>query len=128
MPGKFVLLVDDDLAVQEALKDALEDEGHKVTVAGNGIAALGHLRSGMLPDVIVLDHMMPVMDGPTFVSEVHKDPALQGLAIVLLTADARADMKASAMGVNAYLRKPLKLEQLLDIIENGVGAPGDDAG
>jgi CheY-like chemotaxis protein len=125
MPAKLVLIIDDDLGVQEAIRDALEDEGHSVAVAGDGAIALGQLRSGMHPDLIVLDHMMPVMDGPTFVSEVHKDPALQGLSIVLLTADGRANQKASAMGVQAYLHKPLRIEQLLAIIDNGVPADSD---
>ena len=126
MASKFVLIVDDDLGVQEAIRDALEDEGHDVAVASNGDVALRQLRSGVHPDLIVLDHMMPVMDGPTFVSEVLKDPALQGLPIVLLTADGRADTKAAAMGVQAYLRKPLRIEQLLAILDQGVAARAEE--
>lgn len=117
MAAKLVLIVDDDPAIQQAIKDALEDEGHSVAIAPHGADALGQLRSGIRPDLIVLDHMMPVMDGPTFAAEIQKDPALSHLPIVLLTADARADDKATAMGLSAFLRKPLRLDVLLDLVD-----------
>jgi CheY-like chemotaxis protein len=118
MPSKYILIVDDDPGVQEAIKDALEDEGHKVTLAGDGADALAQIRGGRPPDLILLDHMMPVMDGPTFVVEMQSDPALRGVPIVLLTADARADDKAAAMGVTSFLRKPLQLKELLAIVDD----------
>lgn len=118
MTDRFILLVDDDEAVRDAIKDLLEDEGHRVVVASHGAEALDCLRAGTRPDVILLDHMMPVMDGPTFAQAVQQDPALQGLKIVLLTADGRASAKASAMGVNAFLTKPVQLDQLLDVVAN----------
>lgn len=114
--AKLVLVVDDDPAIREALRQALEDEGHSVSEACDGAAALSTLRAGMRPHVILLDHMMPVMDGPTFAAEVGKDPALSGLSIVLITADGRAPQKAQAMGLSAYLNKPVELDVLLDLV------------
>jgi CheY-like chemotaxis protein len=116
-PTKLILVVDDDRSIQEALRDALEDEGYTVDVADNGAQALAKLRGGCVPAAILLDHMMPVMDGPTFVSETSKDPSLRDLPIILVTADARASEKAFSTGLRAFLRKPLKLDELLTTIE-----------
>src|SRR6187399_2199831 len=109
MSSRLILIVDDDAEVRDAIKDILEDEGHRVLLAVHGAEALAHLRNGARPDLIVVDHMMPVMDGPTFAAEVGRDPALKDLRMVLVTADGRAQAKASAMGLDRYLPKPLKL-------------------
>src|SRR4051794_10525054 len=116
--SKLILVVDDDPAIQEALQDALEDEGYAVSLAGNGEEALRKLRDGCVPYAILLDYMMPIMDGPTFASEVSRDPALRHFPIILVTADARAHEKAFACGLKGFLRKPLKLEELLATIES----------
>lgn len=114
---KSILVVDDDAEMRDALKDALEDEGHRVVVAADGAEALDRLRGGFRPDLVFLDHMMPVMDGPAFAAEVYRDPSLRGLSIVLVTADGRASAKAQAMGVPAYLAKPLQLDRVLDLVD-----------
>ncbi|HET6582360.1 MAG TPA: response regulator [Nannocystaceae bacterium] len=116
MKDRFILIVDDDPAVRDAIKDVLEDEGHRVEVAAHGAEALDSLRAGTRPDLVLLDHMMPIMDGPTFAEAVERDPALRGLKIVLLTADGRASAKATAMGLDAFLTKPVQLDQLLDVV------------
>jgi CheY-like chemotaxis protein len=114
---KLILIVDDDPEIRDALKDVLEDEGHRVVLAAHGAEALDQLRGGIRPDLVFLDHMMPVMDGPTFAAEVGQDPALRGLSIVLVTADGHASSKAQAMGVQAYLAKPLQLDLMLDLVD-----------
>lgn len=119
MPPKYVLIVDDDDAVRDALKDVLEDEGHRVATAVNGADALAQLRGGERPDLVLVDHMMPVMDGPTFVARVVQDPGLQSLRLVLVTADGRAPAKASAMGLRDYLPKPVALDDLLRLLDIG---------
>jgi CheY-like chemotaxis protein len=120
--AKLILVVDDDAFIQDALREALEDEGYAVIIAANGAEALRKVRSGCRPDAILLDHMMPVMDGPTFAAEVSKDPGLAGMPIILITADARAKEKAVGIGLHAFLRKPLKLEELLSTIESAFSA------
>jgi CheY-like chemotaxis protein len=114
----LILIVDDDLSIQEALRDALEEEGYAVAVAANGAEALSTLRSGCRPHAILLDHMMPIMDGPTFAEEASKDPTLVTPPIILVTADARANEKAFKIGLKAFLRKPLDFEELLAVIES----------
>jgi CheY-like chemotaxis protein len=121
MPSsKLILVVDDDQFIQEALRDALEDEGYSVMLAGNGQEALQYLRTGSRPDAVLLDYMMPVMDGPTFAAEARKDPGFKDLPIILITADAQAPQKALGNGLMKYLRKPLKLDELLATIEAAV--------
>jgi len=81
-----VLVVDDDADLREALADVLQESGYDVLTAEHGKAALAVLE-GTLPDVILLDLMMPVMDGPTFAVERKKNPRAAGIPVVLFSAD-----------------------------------------
>jgi CheY-like chemotaxis protein len=114
-----VLVVEDDPGILHAIMQVLEDEGHAVRGAVNGKVALDMLRApgAKLPRVILLDLMMPVMDGAAFRDEQLRDPALARIPVVLLTADNHAEEKAATMHVAASLRKPVELQQLLDAIE-----------
>ena len=117
---RLIMVVDDDPQIRDALKDALEDEAYSVVLATNGEEALRKLRNGCHPDAILLDHMMPIMDGATFVTEAHAEPALRELPIILVTADGRATDKANELGLKASLHKPLKIGELLATIENAI--------
>jgi CheY-like chemotaxis protein len=114
--GKLILVVDDDRSIQEALRDALEEEGYAVAVADNGAQALAKLRGGCMPAAILLDYMMPVMDGATFAAEATQDPSLRHLPIIVVTADTRDSAKVFSADLE-FLRKPLKLDELLATIE-----------
>jgi two-component system, chemotaxis family, chemotaxis protein CheY len=81
-----VLLVDDELDVVSALSELLEDEGYNVATATDGIDALNQLRRGLRPSVIVLDLMMPRMDGWDFRQEQLKDDVLKDIPTVVLSA------------------------------------------
>ncbi len=115
--GASILIVEDDDDVRDALRFALTDEGYRVACAGDGIEALDYLRQGPRPEVILLDMMMPRMDGAQFRAAQLEDPALAAIPVVLVTADARAQQRMKGMEARAYLRKPVSLDQLLDIIE-----------
>src|SRR6266404_8186598 len=105
LDGARVLLVEDDPDISEVLAQLLEDEGVHVSSASNGREALTSLQRGAPPDVIVLDLMMPVMDGWEFRLEQKKDPTLASIPVVAMSADASA--KAEAIDVDAYVHKPL---------------------
>jgi CheY-like chemotaxis protein len=110
-----VLVVEDDADILRAIVQVLEDEGQTVRAAENGLVALTMLRApgAIRPCVILLDLMMPVMDGWSFRAEQLRDPALVGIPVIVLTADGHAVDKAALMnGANA-LRKPVELETLL---------------
>jgi CheY-like chemotaxis protein len=110
-----VLVVEDDVDILRAIVQVLQDEGIAVRAAENGRVALAMLRepSATLPCVILLDLMMPVMDGQEFRAAQLRDPALAPVPVIVLTADGNAVEKAALMnGANA-LRKPVELETLL---------------
>jgi two-component system, chemotaxis family, chemotaxis protein CheY len=117
-----ILLVEDDIDVREALADALSDKGYLVECAVDGEQALQVLRAGARPGLILLDLMMPRMNGAEFRTAQRADPALAALPVVLLSADARMDEKAQALKVEGAVRKPIDLDQLCATIERIRGA------
>ena len=113
-----ILVVDDDGDVREALSSVLESEGYDVVTAINGADALAHLRAATTtPCVILLDLMMPVMDGFRFRSEQTSDLALSAIPVILLTADGNAQQKAATLGTAGFLKKPVDLDVLLDAVK-----------
>jgi len=128
-----VLIVEDDPAIQATLADVLEDEGYSVSVARNGREALDALRARPTspPCLILLDLMMPNMNGAEFRSEQVKDETLSAIPVILLTADRQSDRAREELNVAAALRKPPDLDALLSLIRRycepvGLRPTGDD--
>jgi CheY-like chemotaxis protein len=115
---KTVLLVEDDCDVRDALELLLKRKGYRVTCAGNGQEALESMRSAETPSpsLILLDLMMPVMNGWEFRAEQLKDPALAEIPVIVISADAEAEDHAASIGAVAYLKKPFEFTQLTDMI------------
>ncbi|HVY61895.1 MAG TPA: response regulator, partial [Planctomycetota bacterium] len=114
---KRVLVVEDDVDIQEALAQILENEGYKVTSADNGLNAMSYLRTSERPCLILLDLMMPIMDGWQFRAEQRKDPKLAGIPIVVLSAHGSVPQHAAALEAAMYLKKPIDLDLLLDTVK-----------
>jgi CheY-like chemotaxis protein len=114
-PDCRVLVVDDDFSIRESLQDVLGAEGYAVEVAENGSEALFRMRRRGRPDVVLLDLMMPVMNGWEFRAEQEKDPALLAIPVIVISADNNLSEKARAFGGN-YLSKPLDIDDLLEEI------------
>jgi CheY-like chemotaxis protein len=110
-----ILLVEDDASIRDTLRELLEDEGYRVLGAENGVEALRQLRS-CAPHVILLDLMMPVMDGWELRKELQQDSALARIPVVIVSADHMLDQKVGALAAQAYLAKPFELEALLSTI------------
>ena len=108
-----VLIVEDDLDIRDTLSQILEFEGYRVHGAENGKEALAKLRNGSRPGLILLDLMMPVMDGWQFRVEQKKDETLSNIPVVIISADGRAGQKANEIGAVGYLMKPVELETLI---------------
>ena len=125
--GFRVLVVEDDIDVRDAVSEALRDAGYTVVVAENGVAALDYLYSSApLPGVILLDLMMPRMDGLEFRERQRGDPRLAAIPVAILTADGHAGAKAERLGAFAGVAKPIKLKGLLQLVEQiagGASAP-----
>ena len=114
---KTVLVVDDDADIRGSVEEALRDEGYAVLSAENGAVALEQLRAGSRPALILLDLMMPVMSGYEFRDAQRNDPAMSEIPIVIFTADGNARGKAAKVGAPAYIQKPFKLKNLLEVVE-----------
>jgi CheY-like chemotaxis protein len=124
MPTKRVLLVEDDEDIRELLKDVLRAEGYQAEVARDGLDALGKLDGDHEPWVIVLDMMMPRMDGEAFLQELRRDPTRVDTPVVVVSGNSTAREKARELRVAACLTKPFELEELLRVLG---GLARDDA-
>jgi CheY-like chemotaxis protein len=117
VPGKRLLLVEDNELTLEILAFVLRGRGYAVSAAANGREALGRLRAGPLPDCILLDLRMPVMDGRQFRANQLADPALAGIPVLLLSGLRDLPQQAAALGAAGYLRKPVGDEDLVAAVE-----------
>jgi CheY-like chemotaxis protein len=111
--NKRVLVVDDDVAIRDAICELLEDEGYVSIPAENGLAALTCLKDSQEPCVILLDLMMPLMDGISFRKEQQRDPALAAIPVVVLSARSDAREVAGALAAADFIPKPLSVPRLI---------------
>lgn len=110
-----ILLVEDDLEIQGILAELLALEGHEVFLASNGREALDLLRRGPTPQVILLDLMMPVMNGWDFRVRQLQSPAIAGIPVIVMTGVDEPPLPISLRPA-AYLRKPLEFSRLVAVI------------
>ena len=121
-----VLVVEDDKHVRDGVVEGLQEAGYSVAGVGDGQQALDYLReAAILPRLILLDLMMPVMDGVEFRKRQLGSPDFSGIPVVLFTADTTGREKAASMAVKGFLQKPVRLNTLLEVVERVCG-PGDD--
>jgi CheY-like chemotaxis protein len=111
-----VFVVEDDVDTRDMLGRFLELEGFQVELASNGKQALERLQSGVHPCVILLDLMMPVMDGWQFRRHQIQDRELAGIPVIVVSAAGRD--RISEIDANAYLSKPVDLELLLERVSH----------
>jgi CheY-like chemotaxis protein len=107
-----VLVVDDNDALRDNLAECLEDEGYVVSLAEDGHRALALLAAGPLPDVVLLDLVMPRMDGRELVARIRQDGRYADVRLVLTSGLSRAD-DLGPHQADAFLPKPFGLAQLL---------------
>ena len=117
VPGKRLLLVEDNELALEILAFLLRGRGYTVSTAANGQEALWRLRAGPAPDCIVLDLRLPGMDGWQFRASQLADPALAGIPVLLLSGQPGLPQEAAALGAAGYLRKPVGAEDLVAAVE-----------
>jgi CheY-like chemotaxis protein len=110
--AKTIVVVDDEEAICETLKDVFEEEGYAVEVATNGIDALSLLRAmPVKPGMVILDLLMPRMDGGAVYAAMKADPALIDIPVVISTSDP----SRAPSGV-LIMKKPVDLDLLLDTV------------
>lgn len=126
MEKGHILLVEDDAAICDAMSELLTSEGYQVHCAMDGQQALDWLRGAeRLPHLILLDLMMPVLDGIQFRVQQVAEDRLSDIPVVVMSADTGGAEKSSGIGAHGYLKKPLEIDDLLDIVERWTQRPPD---
>ena len=113
-----ILIVDDDAGIRQLLLLFLEHKGYTAKCVANGLEALNQLQSDQpLPTLILLDLMMPIMDGATFRQAQQSDPRIAAIPVVVLSAAENIEAQAPLLTANAYVPKPIEFDTLLQVVE-----------
>jgi CheY-like chemotaxis protein len=117
----LILVVDDEFSVAEVLQSVLTDAGHEVVTAVNGRQGL-ELLEKRRPDLVLLDFMMPIMDGPAMLKAMKEDPAYRNVPAVVMSSLPESAVAEAAQGMYAgFLRKPFKLAAVTNIVRTVLG-------
>ena len=122
MAQKTVLVVEDDPDIRDIVQDLLEAEGYDVVPASHGRQALEFLtgvKTSDKPDLVILDMMMPLVDGRQVLDSMQRDPALASIPVLVISAVARE----KPAGATAFLRKPVSLEKLFEAVRSFTERP-----
>jgi CheY-like chemotaxis protein len=112
----LILVVDDEYSIAEVLEAALADAGHEVVTAMNGRQGLESMRERR-PDLVLLDFMMPIMDGPAVLRAIKEDPAHRDIPAIVMSSLPESVVAAAAKGTyTAFLRKPFRLAAVIQVV------------
>lgn len=113
-----ILVVEDEFGIAEVLQSALTDAGHDVVIAINGKQGLEHLKKTK-PDLVILDFMMPVLDGPGMLRAMRNNPEFGEIPTILMSSLPESAVTQEASGMyDGFLRKPFSLRMVLEIVDN----------
>lgn len=113
---KKILIVEDDIAIRELLVEIFESEGYLVESGANGSDGIKSLEKET-PDVILMDMLMPVMDGFAFRKETLKNPEWESIPLLAMSAQDQELGKLESYGITNFIHKPLELENLLSQVK-----------
>lgn len=116
---KTILIVDDEFGIVESLNEMLSEEGFAVSSATNGKDALRRIHE-QRPDLILMDYMMPIMDGPEMMKAMQLDPALRDIPVLMMSSVPRRNLPADCEPAG-FLRKPFELDALLSELTRLLG-------
>lgn len=113
-----VLVVDDDRAIRDMLLSLMDDEGYESVGAADGQEALDYLRATpALPQVILLDLMMPRLDGWSFYAAQQADPVLAPIPVIVLSARPDGAQQVARLGGVTFMSKPVDLTRLVELVQ-----------
>src|SRR3954454_7656950 len=113
----LILVVDDEFSVAEVLESILVDVGHEVVTAGQGRQGLERAEE-RVPDVVLLDFMMPILGGASMLQAMRENPALRNTPVVIMSSLPERTISEAAKGMYAaFLRKPFRRKAVLDIVD-----------
>lgn len=120
--SRLIFVIEDEKDIRDSLTEALESEGYSTICASNGREAIQMFEGGAevpekMPDLILLDHLMPFMNGASFLVRAKQNRHLADIPTILMSADRRMTQKAAVFGADGYLHKPLELDDLFGTIE-----------
>lgn len=115
--NRAVLIVDDDEDIRQILADILRSEGYDSAMAADGREALQYLERHPPPCTILLDLMMPVMDGWEFARAARANPKFAEIPIIIMSAHVSARQASTTLSAYAFLEKPLDMDRLLGLVE-----------
>lgn len=119
-----ILIVEDDADIREDLAYIVREEGYIVVTAANGMTARDWLRTtDVLPDVILLDLMMPVMDGWHFRADQLQDATMARIPVIIMSGAGDVRKEAAALMTAGYVTKPFEIETLLGVVEAVLARP-----
>jgi CheY-like chemotaxis protein len=120
-----VLIVEDDADLRDIMAEAFSQHGHEVSTAANGQEALDVLASeqSSLPDIVLLDLMMPVMDGWTFWEHMRRESRYASVPVVLLSAVPGLAREAAQLGAAGFLAKPAGIDEMLGTVARVTASP-----
>ena len=110
-----ILVIDDDTSMLALVKRQLENAGYAVLLAEDGITG-GRLALNASPDLILVDVHMPYLSGYELVEALKVDPATWDIPVVFLTADKHVEQRTRMLRAEAFLKKPIKVERLLEVV------------
>jgi CheY-like chemotaxis protein len=116
-----ILIVDDEFGIVEAIRDLLADEGYRTAIALNGREALERMTEER-PALVLLDYMMPVMNGPAVLEAMERSDVLRDVPTVMMSASSPERWRH--LRCTAFLPKPFTLAQLLETVHRLAGPPG----
>ncbi len=125
MKVKKILTVDDDESIRQSVTDMLELEGFEAVWAKNGRVAIDYLTAipdSELPDLVLLDYMMPVMNGKDFFIEKEKHTRLAGIPVVMMTANGNlVNVMDNVVSAGGYMSKPMDYETVVKMVKHFIG-------
>jgi CheY-like chemotaxis protein len=120
--AKTILIVDDEFGMLEVLEFILSDAGFVVVSALNGQEALTRLQQTK-PDLLIVDFMMPILDGGGVIKAIRSNDKLKDLPVILISALPEETIRKRCDGFNTFLRKPYKAERLMEEISRLLDRP-----
>ncbi len=117
MACDLILVIDDYADIREGIAVALGLEGYRVVTASNGLDALNKLYEGLRPCLIILDMMMPVMNGFAFRQAQLEDPQLAKIPLIAYSAITDPNETALDLRADAYLYKPSGMAEMTEIVQ-----------
>jgi CheY-like chemotaxis protein len=126
--ARSILVVDDDDAVRTMMCIVLSMDGYSAEGVADGVAALQRLRSGAPPALVIVDLMMPRMDGDTLIRTMSRDTSLAKIPVAIVSGQMNPGTHRLGPQVRARLVKPVELDDLLELVHQVAGEPGGQAG